>query len=429
MKVPWIWWALAAVPALVGVVSLQLGVGDFRSSGLVLGISMSLGLVAILLLSTRPWSPRVGVSKWRAPVPGLILGLVALLGLSEGLPEFLQARGLFLDVDSQGPRAMVGFNGGIVLAGDDGEGGLLWLSDDGTSWSQIEHPVFEGVLLRDLLVVDDGLLALGEGSDPSEAVVLSSADGTQWQAVERFGNSDHGTVPRSISKSASTLVVIADIVGNDVEFYRSVGSSSWAVSEPTPLFDDGENGRDIACSESLCVGVGFHDATYRDEIDSNTGVAWVGTTGTDYRLVDHDFDSENLEAIAWANSGFVAVGNTPTNVGVAWISQDGESWTSLSGSFNQMTITGVTATPDGYMIFGLNPETSGLVVWASTTGDDWSEEIISNELAEGSQIRTIVDQDGTRIAAGIASDTLDTFIWTSTNNRPWRHAATIHTTR
>jgi hypothetical protein len=77
------------------------------------------------------------------------------------------------------------------------------------------------------------------------------------------------------------------------------------------------------------------------------------------------------------------------------------------------------------MIFGHNPDTGELVVWTSTTGDQWSEEIISIELAEGSQVRTTVDQDGTRIAAGIASDTLDTFIWKSTNNQPWQHTATI----
>jgi hypothetical protein len=427
VKVRWFWWVLAAVPALAGVVSLQLRVGDFRSSGAVLGVAMSLGLVAILLLWRRPWKGRGGVSKWLAPVPGLMLGLVALLGLSEGLPEFLQARGLFLDVDSQGPRSMVAFDGGFVLAGDDGDNGLLWLSEDGTNWTEVVDHVFGGVLLGDLVVVEDGLLVVGGREDPSEAVVFSSSDGMQWQAAASFGNSDHGTAPIAMSKSAEALVVIADIVGNDIEFYRGVDASSWMASDPTPIFDDGESGRDITCSESLCVAVGFHDATYRDEIDTNTGVAWVSTTGASYQLVDHDFDSERLEAIAWADPGFVAVGNTPTNEGVAWLSLDGESWTPLTGSFNEMTITGVTATSDSYVIFGHNPDNGGLVVWTSTTGDQWNDEIISNELAEGSQIRTIADQDGIRIAAGIASDTLDTIIWTSTNNQPWQHSARIQT--
>ena len=392
-----------------------------------LGVAISLGLLAILLLWRRPWKGRDGLSKWLAPIPGLLLGLVALLGLSEGLPEFLQARGLFLDVDSRGPRSMVVFDGGFVLAGDDGEKGLLWLSDDGSSWNQIEDPIFDGVLLLDLVVVEDGLLVVAAREDPSEAVIFSSPDGMQWQLAAAFGNRDHGTAPIAMSESAETLVVMADIVGNDIEFYRGTDAVTWTAAEPTPEFDDGESGRDIACSDRLCVAVGFHDATYRNEIDANTGVAWVSTTGTSYNLVDHNFAAERLEAIAWADPGFIAVGNTPSNKGVAWLSQDGESWTSLKGPFNNITITGVTATSDTYIIFGHDPDTGGLEIWTSTTGDQWSEEIISNELAEGSQIRTVVDRDGTRIAAGIASDTLDTLIWTSTNNQPWQHSATIQT--
>ncbi len=427
VRVRWFWWVLAVAPALAGFVSLQLGVGDLRSSGMMLGAAVSLGLVAVLLLLRRPWSGRNGVSKWLAPIPGLMLGLVALVGLLLGLPEFLQARGLFLDVDSHGPRAMVAFDGGFVLVGENADGGLVWLSEDGTSWSEIDDPVFDGVVLRDLLITEDGLLAVGQGGDVAEAVVLSSADGTRWQVEATFGNSDHGTAPHAFSRFGGTVVAIASIYGNDVEFYLGTEASSWTASAPTPVFDDGESGRDIACSENLCVGVGYHSAIYRDEIDTNTGVAWVTTTGTSYQLVEHDFDSEQLAAIAWATPGFIAVGTTTTGQGVAWLSQDGESWTRLTGSFNEMTITGITASADSYTIFGHDPETGRLMVWTSTTGNEWNEETISDELAIGSQIRTFVDQDGIRIAVGIASDTLDTVIWTSTNNQPWQHATTIHT--
>ena len=111
---------------------------------------------------------------------------------------------------------MVAFDGGFVLAGDDGDSGLLWLSDDGTSWTEIEEPVFDGVLLGDLVVVEAGLLVVGGREDPSEAVVFSSPDGMQWQVAAGFGNSDHGTAPIAMSQSAETLVVIADIVGNDI---------------------------------------------------------------------------------------------------------------------------------------------------------------------------------------------------------------------
>ncbi|MEX2653517.1 MAG: hypothetical protein WD532_00640, partial [Acidimicrobiia bacterium] len=86
---------LAAIPAAAGWVShTVLRSGNFRSSGLVVGISVSLGLVGLILLTNRPWRGRAGARRLLAVIPGLGLGLVALVGVALGLPEFLQARGL-----------------------------------------------------------------------------------------------------------------------------------------------------------------------------------------------------------------------------------------------------------------------------------------------------------------------------------------------
>ena len=427
VRIRWSWWVLAAVPALVGVLALMLGVGDFRSSGLVAGISLSLGLVAILLLWRRPWRGRKGVFRWLAPVPGLLLGSVALLGLSQGLPEFLEARGLLVDVDGQGPRAMVGFDGGYVVVGDDGESGVVWFSEDGTNWSQVNDPLFVDVLMRDVILVEGGLLALGEGSESAKAVILSSTDGVAWELAGSFGNDEYGTFPDAIGQTRSGLVVISDIIGNDVEFYRSTDVSSWTAADPVGVFDDGESGSDIACNEDLCVGVGDHDATYRAEIESNTGVAWTISTGDRFDLVDHHFQSVRLTAIAWTESGFLTVGDNSTGEGVAWQSHDGRNWTSVGGPFNNMTIDGVAAVGNRYVIFGTNPTANELLIWTSDTGNQWDQETISDDFAEGSQIRTITENNGTRIAIGIASDTLDTIIWTSTNNQPWQHTTTLET--
>jgi len=429
VRIRWFWWVLAAVPAFAGFVSLSLGVGDFRSSGLVAGVALSLGLVAILLLVRRPWRGKRGVSRWLSMVPGLLLGLVALLGLAEGALEFLQARGLFLDIDGVGPTAMVGFDGGYVVVGDDGESGVVWVSEDGTSWSQSDDPVIGGVLLRDVIVVGGGLLAVGEGSDPTEAVVLSSTDGVIWEVAGRFGNSQYGAAPWAISRSSSGVVAISDIIGNDVEFYRSTDVSSWTASKPVGVFDDGEGGSDIACDEDLCVGVGFHDSTYRSEIETNTGVAWISTTGDRYDLVDHDFGSARLTSITWTESGFLTVGDTSTSEGVAWHSQNGQQWTPVTGPFNEMTIHGASTVDNSYVIFGTNPTTNELLIWTSDTGNQWDQETISEDLPEGSQIRAISYQNDTRITIGIPSDTLHTIIWTSTNNQPWQHTATLETTQ
>jgi len=435
VKIRWFWWLLAAVPAFVGFVSLSFGVGDFRSSGLVVGVGLSLGLVAVLLLLRRPWRGRKGVSRWLSAVPGLLLGLVGLLGLAAGLPEFLEARGLFIDVDNVGPRAVVSFDDGYVLVGDDSNGGFVWFSVDGVTWSHVDDPIFDDLdELRDVIAVEGGLIAVGSDGR-GEAVILVSADGLVWSEAGRFGNVEDGTVARAISQTGNGFDVITSTIGNDVEFYRSADISSWTVVEPAGVFDDGESGSDIACGAELCVGVGSHDASYRsDDIASNifgtgdeTGVAWVDTIGDRYTLVNNDFQAEQLTEVAAAAIGFVAVGNNHDGHGVAWLSSDGQNWTKITGPFNDMVIDGITSTDTNYTIFGRDAEMGDIIAWTTNDTEQWGEETVSADSPEGSNIRAMTGSDGTRLAVGISSDTLHTIIWTSTNGQNWRHTATLET--
>ncbi len=358
-----------------------------------------------------------------------MLGLVGLLGLAFSSPEFLEARGLFINVDDGGPRAVVSFDDGYVLVGDDPNGGFIWFSADGVTWSYVDDPIFDDLdELRDVITVEDGLIAVGSDGR-GEAVILVSADGLVWSEAARFGNVEDGTVGRGIGQTDTGFAVISNTVGNDVEFYRSADISSWKVVQPTGFFDDGEDGSDIACNEELCVGVGLHDATYRSDLQPDAGVAWVNTTGDRYDLVGHDFQSVGLTAITWTESGFLTVGDTSTGEGVAWQSQDGRNWNLVVGPFNEMTIDGTSAIDNSYVIFGTNPTTNDLLIWTSANGNQWDQETISDDFPEGSQIRTINHRNDTRMAVGIASDTLNTVIWTSTNNQPWQHTATLETTQ
>lgn len=428
IRIGWFWWVLATVPALAGVLSLAVfGTGNFRSSGLVAGISVSLGLLAVLLLWRRPWRGRRGASRWLSVVPGLVLGLVALAGLNEGLPEFLEARGLFVDVDAVGPTAVVWFDDGYVVVGNDSNGGSVWFSADGTNWLRADDPVLDGLQLWDMIAVEGGLVVLGQAADPSDAVILSSSDGLVWVEAGRFGNKEYGTAAEAISQMESALIVISDIYGNDVEFYRSADMSSWVIGHPAPVFDDGEGGSDIACNDRLCIAVGSHDATYRPDLESNTGVAWVSTTGDRYDLVSHDFQTEQVQAVAVAAAGFVAIGNNPDGHGVAWLSKDGHNWSEIAGPFNEMMVDGIVSTDTGYTIFGRDPVAGKIIVWTSADTRRWDREILPGEFPEASQVRSISHNQDTRIAAGIASDTLHTIIWISTGGQPWQHIATLET--
>ena len=176
MRIRWWWWLLALSPAAAGVVSIALGVGDLRSSGLILGVSVSLGLVAIILLLRAPWRGKSGFSKWLATVPALLLGLVALLGVSEGLPEFVQARGLFLGVDSVGPVAVVYHDGTLLILGNDSTGGFAWASDEGSEWARVGEDALTEMEIVDAIEFGESVVVVGQ-SDDAEGVVLVSVDG------------------------------------------------------------------------------------------------------------------------------------------------------------------------------------------------------------------------------------------------------------
>ena len=79
MRVRWYAWVLALVPVAVGIWSLQTGDGDFRSSGFMSGLGVTLGLVAVLLLFSKPWTRVDRASGWLSIVGAGLLGGAAIL--------------------------------------------------------------------------------------------------------------------------------------------------------------------------------------------------------------------------------------------------------------------------------------------------------------------------------------------------------------
>lgn len=427
MKTPWWWWVLALAPAVAGVVSLSLDPGgDFRSSGLMAGVVASIGLVAILRLLKAPWRGRQGFRRWVSVVPGLLLGIVSLLGLSSGLPEFFEARGLFIDVDSVGPVKVLAHADTAVIVGNDRAGGFIWISEDGSNWTLIDDEALAEYELVDGITSGPSTVVIGRSADPSEGVVLVSEDGRLYEETGRFSNREWGTAPDAAALFRGGLVVISEIYGNDVEFHTSNDYRTWIPAQPSPVFDDGESGRDIACSEEVCVGVGFYDATYRPGLDANAGAAWVSTTGDEFQPVDLEFNSNTLDAVAWNPSGFVVVANNISDGGVAWHTADGMEWRPVSGPFNEMTVDGVDAVATAHLVFGHNPISGELIIWRSEDATNWTETVVAADLPEGSELRSVAGTQSGLIAVGINAETLDTLVWTSPDGNSWQQIAVMN---
>jgi hypothetical protein len=302
-------------------------------------------------------------------------------------------------------------------------GGFIGISENGSNWTLIDVEALAELELVDGSTNGPSTVVVGRSEDPSEGVVLVSEDGRLFEERGRFSNSEYGTAPDAAALFRGGLVVISDIVGNDVEFYLSDNYQTWAPGQPLPVFDDGESARDIACSEEVCVGVGFLEATYRPELDADAGVVWVSTTGDDFKPVAYEFNTNTLDAVAWNPSGFLVVANSTSGSGVVWHSTDGTEWRPVSGPFNEMTVDGVEAVAAAHIVFGHNPISGELIIWSFEGATDWSESVVAADLPEGSELRSVASTQTGLIVVGINAETLDTLVWTSTNRNTWEQTA------
>lgn len=101
--------------------------------------------------------------------------------------------------------------------------------------------------MRDAVVYDGEILAVGSPPDAAEALVLTSSEGQTWALGSRLSHDESGISPEALSESGGNLMLVADTIGNDVAFFRGSNPSTWGLVDPLPLFDDGEEIDDVAC--------------------------------------------------------------------------------------------------------------------------------------------------------------------------------------
>jgi hypothetical protein len=415
MRIRWYAWVLAFVPLVAGVWSLQAGDGDYRTSGFMAGLGLTLGVIAVLLVFGRPWRHSSRPWGWLSMVAVVLVGVVGALALVGGLPDFLRERGLSVDTDSYGPRAVVAINGGFVVVGDHRQGAVVWYSEDASHWNQARHvPLFDGLEMRDAVAFDGGVLAVGQPADEAEAVVLTSLDGRMWALESRFGNDESGISPEALSVSGGHVILVADTIGNDVAFVRGSDPATLGLVDPMPVSDDGEEIDDVACRDLTCVAVGKDLAT-------NSGVVWTSTAGEEWFRVDGDFARVPLIGVGQSNSGFVVAGTDPDeDRAVLWRSSDAVEWERIEESgFANSAVDGVDATSTGYVIFGRDLTTDAVVIWLSTDGLGWEKVTVDDSLGQGSAIRSILNTGGRWIAVGINTDIEAAVMWTSLDGVNW----------
>jgi hypothetical protein len=181
---------------------------------------------------------------------------------------------------------------GMVAVGYDAsaQGGAVWTSLDGLTWTRVPHDpsVFGGLVLESVAAVGSGLVAVGSDSSGGEpdAAVITSPDGLVWQQVAPdesvFGGPGWQEMHGVTAVGSAIVAVGHDRSGGDWDaaVWVSADALTWIRSRSYPWDLDG--GHDQGMYNVVAAGPGAIAVGYADGqgiyLETNAAV-WVGTPG------------------------------------------------------------------------------------------------------------------------------------------------------
>jgi hypothetical protein len=332
----------------------------------------------------------------------------------------------------------------------DNKSGVIWRSEDGTTWERFDDPdVFGGppglheisdIAGNDSVIValgwegNEALLDLGDRDHPpygnSEAwwcqgvVWVSEDDGHTWTRLsheEAFGTAD------SFCEAGAVISTPDGFLAAYHGIWTSQDGLHWA--EAAVLSDDGIIS-DLAITPSGFVGVG------QSWIIAEQAAAWWSTDSTNWTSVsneDGQFDvsadiQSFLDGVASTGNGLVAVGTARQDPGTSlnaavWLSgNNGRTWRRVPREqlrgFHQEVMRGVTTIGDLLVAVGESSNYPGYwpqpsrddrsigVVWVSQDGGatwdrmDAPNHVFGAFVSDWVSIRTVTSFGNQLVAAG-----------------------------
>jgi hypothetical protein len=177
---------------------------------------------------------------------------------------------------------------GVVAVGYDAsaQGGPVWTSVDGLTWTQVpyDEAVFGGLQLEGVAVAGPGLVAVGSdssGGDP-DAAVITSADGLVWHRVphdERvFGGPSWQQMYGVAAVESGVVAVGHDRSGDD--WNAAVWASADGLTWMRTYGEDFRGWYDQGIRQVVARGPGVIAVGYADGqgiYEETNAAVWVGT--------------------------------------------------------------------------------------------------------------------------------------------------------
>ena len=434
IKSKWYVWLLASIPGVGVVIAAVSGVLDThyphsRASIVLLGLTVTSALLAVLAIASRPWDV-AGLWRRVLALGGTGLAIVAAVGFGSMAIGTVQEEVFATTV--LGVRSVAVDESGIVAVGNDNAGSVaVWLSQDGESWTRAEHSeAFTDVDARDVTVFGRQVLIVGQANETSEGVILASTDGSSWSLSPIFGPNldpeagvemtrlldDLATSaawkPRAITDADGSLALVGDTYGNAAVFWDSGDGLMWGLADPLPVFDTGNELVDVVGWVQGFVAVGVDSDGDPQVWTSETGVKW---TNRDTRMKGRD-------PLVAATSDLAVIVERTDNGTVVWGSDDGEAWTPYdTGEFVGVAVDAITSSDSGFAAVGV--ESNGrTALWVSADGTSWT--MAAGDLqADNSEVNGIVALGASFLAFGYDRGTDTAAFWIIDEQSGWRRIA------
>jgi hypothetical protein len=284
----------------------------------------------------------------------------------------------------------------VVAVGSANGDPAVWSSADGVSWRRAQTITRSGMQrLTSVTSGNAGWLAVGyDGTTPRHPLVVTSQNGSSWQAADRadvFKPEGHAALTTYGAAMGPAGYVIVGENGFSAAAWFSSDLKSWergTAPDKKSLDGTDKTGRwmrDVVGGAFGYVAAGgLNDPTAHTGKPSRPAV-WTSTDGRKWKLQQLPLPGGSVGAwfghVAAKGSTVVATGTATGPSGTrafAFASTDGgRSWQQVSlpgGDGTNATVDAASANSSGFVIAGTtgNPGSADVVMWTSADGRTWT---------------------------------------------------------
>ncbi|GAA4099608.1 hypothetical protein [Actinomadura miaoliensis] len=289
-----------------------------------------------------------------------------------------------------------------VAVGSAAGDAAVWTSQDGGTWQPAQglgaaftRPGSQQLL--DVTSGGSGWLAVGyDQVAPRRPLVVTSADGTTWQAVDTaaaFRGSSRAVPTTSAAASGQAGYVVVGTDGTSAAAWFSADLKNWERGRDAGA-NAGPNGAlnsrngdtrwilDVTGGSFGYAAVGG----VRDPKAGNRPGVWSSTDGKQWTLqllsLPGGTKEGHLTHVASNGNTLVAAGIAATGQGLVWLgyvsSDGGKTWQPLQapGGDAKVTMTSLSSAGKGFAATGTtgDPGAADVVSWTSANGSSWTSQ-------------------------------------------------------